>query len=103
MRSHQLTPLLNYNPKLSGSAIQIFLLVAESRNGIIQAVVTRTLKRAKSTISRQVAILSDTTQKHFPGMNLIERNDVKVGQQWCSHLSLTSKGEEIYSLMTTKL
>lgn len=100
MRSHQLTPLLKFNSKLSAGAVRIFLFIAEHRHGVTQADVARLLGLPKSTVSRQVAILSDKTQKGCQGMSLISKSEVKVGSQYCSLLELTDKGQEIYALMT---
>jgi DNA-binding MarR family transcriptional regulator len=100
MRSNQLTPILEFNPKLSGGAIRIFLLIAEHRKGITQADVKRLLRLPKSTVSRQVAILSDKTQKGTEGMCLISRTEIRLGGFICNHLQLTEKGQEIYALMS---
>jgi uncharacterized membrane protein len=56
MRSHQLTPLLKFNSKLSGGAIRIFLFIAEHRQGVTQADVARLLGLPKSTVSRQEVV-----------------------------------------------
>lgn len=98
MRSDQLTPILKFNPKLSANGLRLFLYIAE-HDGIVQADISRLLDIPKSTVSRQVSILSDRTEKGTQGMSLVSKQEIKIDGHWCSKLKLTQVGQQIYESM----
>jgi hypothetical protein len=68
INSKQLEPFYNFNPKLSVSALRIFLRVAEAGiPGVHQVQLSKLLNLQQSTTSRQLSILCSRTEKHCPG------------------------------------
>jgi|21_taG_2_1085346.scaffolds.fasta_scaffold01993_14 DNA-binding MarR family transcriptional regulator len=100
MTSKQLEPFYSFNPKLSVSALRIFLRVAEAGiPGVHQNQLNKLLSMQQSTISRQLSILCSRTEKNCPGMCLLERRPSKIRSDM-NVIHLTETGKEVYDLLT---
>lgn len=100
INAKQLEPFYVFNPKLSVSALRIFLRVAESGiTGVHQNQLNKLLSMQQSTVSRQLSILCSRTEKDCPGMCLLERRPSKIRSDM-NVIHLTEKGKEVYELLT---
>lgn len=102
INSKQLEPFYNFNPKLSVSALRIFLRVAEAGiPGVHQVQLSKLLNLQQSTTSRQLSILCSRTEKHCPGLCLLERRPSKIRSDM-NVIHLTEKGREVYDLLISE-
>lgn len=96
MLSKAIAPFAKYNPReVSCHTLLVFLLVGESRDGILQTDIAKRLGIPKSTISRNCGILDTTTQKGGAGMGLISREAWHVDQR-IKICRLTEKGRQLF-------
>lgn len=92
-----LLPFSSYNQReVSCSTLIIFLAVAQSQEGVLQADLPDKLQMSSSSVSRNCCLLGAKTQKNQNGMGLITRethpHDARINV-----LKLTAEGRQLYN------
>jgi DNA-binding MarR family transcriptional regulator len=91
-----LLPFTLYNQReVSCTTLIIFLAIAQSEEGILQADLPDKLQMSSSSVSRNCCLLGLKTQKNQNGMGLITR-EVHPHDARINVLKLTTEGRQLY-------